>query len=168
LEIQVKAPPREDATWTVKELSELATIPSRATVKGTVTKIQKQIAGDPFDVILTLDYVLTCEINVRQLTQTTQSSTNSTYYGLSRSSNYSNLELIYESGSVRLHQRDVSTAVRTYPYDYYYSYGYTNRHSVSVNQRDLLVIKIGDDKSIKGILTRKASGKVVLKGQLQE
>ena len=165
-QVQHSVSPKEDWTWTVKELSQLATMPSRATVKGTVTKIQKQIAGDPFDVILTLDNVLACEINVRQAMQAEQAHTHSPsypYYGVTQSSN---LELIYESSSVRLRQRNVSTVTRNLPY-YYSDYWYNNRSSVSVNQRDLLVIKLGDNKSIKGILTRKPSGKVVLKGQLE-
>ncbi|MEI7773482.1 MAG: hypothetical protein WCK17_01775 [Verrucomicrobiota bacterium] len=158
-------PPSEDAVWTVQQLAQLATLPKRGTAKGTVTKVQKQIAGDPFDVVLVFDNVLTCEINVGGAMEENKADRPSSYYYTSNIRRSSNLELTQETSSVRLSQKDTATATAVAPYSIYSSHRGSNTSS---SQRDILVIKVGDNLSVSGVFIRKPNGKFVLKGQLKD
>lgn len=161
----VVSKPEEGRTWTVDQLAKLSALPSRGTVKGTVTKVGKLGGGDPFDIIVVLDNKLNCEINVaRKLVPNGggDSGGSSSYYGTS-SRKAQSVELIAEGNSIRLVQKNTQISTTNYPHYYYY---YSNRSRVSSDKSELLMIKYGDNVSVEGVFSKKANGKAFMIGDL--
>ena len=156
--------PEEGRTWTVDELAKLSALPTRGTVKGTVTKVGKLGGGDPFDILVVLDNKLNCEINVaRKLVPNGGGDgRSSSYYGTALRTAQS-VELIAESNSIRLVQKN--TQISTTNYSSYY-YRYSNRSRVSSDKNELLMIKYGDNVSVEGTFSKKTNGKAFMIGDL--
>jgi hypothetical protein len=143
--------------YAVSDLTKMRTLPKGGTFKGTITRVEKQIASGDLDIVMTLDGILLCEINLDR--NTSESRTSSGYYSPSYyyrgSSKHSNLlEVIQEQNSLKLVEKQTASTRSSY----------TGRTYTQTGRRDLLTLAVGQTVFVEGMLLLKANKKPFLKG----
>lgn len=148
-------------SYAVSDLTRMRELPRGGVFKGTITKVEKQVASGDLDIVLVLDGILGCEINLDR--NTTESRTANGFYapifyyrGSSRNSN--SLEVIQEQNSLKLVEKNTASS-RSY---------YTGRTYTQTGKRDLLTLSVGQTVSVEGMLLLKANKKPFLKGIIKE
>ena len=147
-------------SYAVADLTKMRTLPKGGVFKGTITRVEKQIAAGDLDVVMTLDGLLQCEINLDRNTSETRSSSGyySPIYYYRGSSKHSNLlEVIQEQNSLKLVEKQTASSRSSS----------TGRTYTTTGRVDLLTLKVGQTVSVEGMLLLKANKKPLLKGILK-
>ena len=156
--------PDRFSTYSVQELTTMKSLPKGGIFRGTITKVEKQVASGDLDVVIVLDGILYCEVNLDQNISEIRNSDGyypwNVYYGrgVRRSSS---LEVIQEQNSLKLvEKRTASSSYRSPVSGLVYS-------GSNSNKSDLLTLRVGQTISIEGLLLLKANKKPILKGVLK-
>jgi hypothetical protein len=143
--------------FAVSDLAKLRTLPKGGVFRGTITRVEKQVASGDLDIVMTLDGLLQCEINLDRNTKATRNASGyyDHFYYYSGSSRHSNLlEVIQEQNSLKLVEKQTASTRSSY----------TGRTYTQTGRRDLLTLSVGQTVSVEGILLLKANKKPFLKG----
>lgn len=143
--------------YTVSDLTKMRTLPKGGVFKGTITRVEKQIASGDLDIVMTLDGILQCEINLDRNSSETR--TSSGYYPFSfyyrgSSRNSTSLEVIQEQNSLKLVEKQTASMRSVY----------SGKTYTQTGRADLLTLSVGQTVSVEGILLVKANKKPFLKG----
>lgn len=162
---QTNAPPppeRQDSSerfgsYAVADLTKMRPLPTGGVFKGTITRVEKQVAAGDLDIVLILDGLLSCEINLDR--NTTASRNSMGYYepffyyrGSAKHSNL--LEVIQEQNSLKLVEKQTASSRSSY----------TGRTYTQTGRMDVLTLRVGQTVSVEGMLLLKANKKLLLKG----
>lgn len=153
--------PDRFGNYAVADLPKLKTLPKGGLFKGTITRLEKQIAAGDLDIVLILDGILLCEINLDRNANSVRTSNGfyapSFYFGgSSRKSN--TLEIIEDRNSLKLVEKQ-TTSQRS---------AVSGRTYTQTARSDLLTLSVGQTVSVEGMLLLKANKKPFLKGIIRE
>jgi hypothetical protein len=144
-------------SYDVADLTKMRELPKGGVFRGTITKVEKQIASGELDIVLVLDGILSCEINLDRNTNASRTANGfyePIYYYRSSSRHSSLLEVIQEQNSLKLVEKNTASMRSSY----------TGRTYTESARRDLLTLKVGQTVSVEGMLLLKANKKPLLKG----
>ena len=153
-------------TYTIAELARMSPLPRGGVFKGTITRVEKQIAAGDLDIVVVLDGILTCEVNLDRNTSAQRTSSGfyplSYYYGSGTNSRRtSSLEIVQEQNSLKLVQR--TTASNSYSYTTS-SGRVVSRGGSHSDREELLTLRVGQTVDVEGVLLVKANKKPFVKG----
>jgi hypothetical protein len=139
----------------------MKSLPKGGVFKGTVTKVEKQIAAGDLDIVLVLDGILQCEINLDRNANATRSSNgfySPIYYYSGSARHSSTLEIIEDRNSLKLVEKQ-SASLRS---------NYSGKTYTRTDRADLLTLAVGQTVSVEGMLLLKANKKPFLKGIIRQ
>jgi hypothetical protein len=144
-------------SYAVADLVKMRELPKGGVFRGTITKAEKQIASGDLDIVLVLDGILGCEINLDRNTSASRTANGfyePIYYYRGSSRHSSSLEVIQEQNSLKLVEKNTAST-RSY---------YSGKTYTESGKRDLLTLRVGQTVSVEGMLLLKANKKPFLKG----
>lgn len=144
-------------SYAVADLTKMRELPKGGIFRGTITKAEKQIASGDLDIVLVLDGILSCEINLDRNTNASRTANgfyDPIFYYRGSSRNSSLLEVIQEPNSLKLVEKNTASTRSSY----------TGRTYTETGRRDLLTLRVGQTVSVEGMLLIKANKKPLLKG----
>ena len=144
-------------SYAVSDLKKMRTLPKGGVFKGTITRVEKQVAAGDLDIVMTLDGLLQCEINLDRNTSETRTSSgyySPLYYYRGSSKHSSLLEVIQEQNSLKLIEKQTASTRSAY----------SGRTYTQTGRVDILTLTVGQTVSVEGMLLLKANKKPLLKG----